>query len=462
MSGPESDLARAVLGALILKPDILEGSDVSAGDFPAGRFRETFAGISEQWENGRPDKIDDLLLTQRIGGDGARAFIASLINGNIRLDPETFRRRLHELRRGALRRRALADTAAALRTEEKTGIVDPEEAAKVRAAWQELEQLEKSSRKAFNPADVLKSGAEIQALDIHVHWTIPGVLPARAVNLLYGIGGIGKTWVEEQLGLAIAEGGEVFGRKATLRPVVFIDYENPLSVLVERARRLNIRNVQFWHSSFDPPPPRLDGDNFDTFLQLPADSVIFFDTLRAGYAGKENDSDVAAFIMGRMKKLRDAGFDPVILHHTPRANPQASKGSTAFTDLADHTLALYRVRRGTFEEIIDDGDPGPDALFRLGTGTKSRFEPGEVLLKRSPAGGFVLAEDPDLPLMAGIKEYIRTAAARPNQSHIKAWAEAALGINSKGKIVRLLNRGEGRFWQSKPEGKNNARVYETL
>jgi hypothetical protein len=385
-----------------------------------------------------------------------------LIDGKIRLDPDGFRGRLHEFRRQSLRHRAIAETKAAVDAEEKTGEIDPHEAAKVRATWEELEQLETSPLRAFDPSDVLKSGADLQALDVKVEWVIGSMLPAHAVTVIYGAGGIGKTWTMLQAAQAIAEGQDLFGLSTMRRPVVYIDYENPLSVIVERARKLGIRNVQFWHSSFDPPPPRLDGDNFELYKQLPAESVLCFDTLRAGHSGKENDSDVAAAIIGRMKELRDIGFHPAILHHTPKGKDKESKGSTAFTDLADHTLALYRVRRGTFEEIDDDGQPGPDALFRFGTGTKTRFEPAEVFLKRSPSGGFIVAEDPDLPLMAGIREYIRTASVRPNQTQIKKWAEDDLGINSKGKIVRLLNRGEGRFWQSKPEGKNNARIYEAL
>lgn len=141
MSGPESDLARAVLGALILKPDILEGSDVSAGDFPAGRFRETFAGISEQWENGRPDKIDAVLLNQKISGEAPAAFISSLINGTVRLDPETFGRRLHELRRQSLRRRAIAEVSRTLHGEEKTGLIDPEAFERLRTMFRRFDEL---------------------------------------------------------------------------------------------------------------------------------------------------------------------------------------------------------------------------------------------------------------------------------------------------------------------------------
>ncbi|MBN2241149.1 MAG: hypothetical protein JW793_00560, partial [Acidobacteria bacterium] len=112
-AGPE--LARAVLGGLILKPGLLEVSDVGAGDFPAGRLRDTFSAISDQWEAERPEAIDGILLAQKLSGDGAAAFVSGLIDGNVRLDPEGFRRRLIELRRQSLRRRALAAMGAALR-----------------------------------------------------------------------------------------------------------------------------------------------------------------------------------------------------------------------------------------------------------------------------------------------------------------------------------------------------------
>ncbi|HOY99895.1 MAG TPA: hypothetical protein PLL55_10900, partial [Candidatus Aminicenantes bacterium] len=102
-------LPGSILGALILKPELLELSDISGNDFPSGRLRETFSKIAELWEDGRPKSIDPILLSEKIKGDGAAAFVAGLIDGNIRLDFESFRGRIFELRRKALRIRALVE-----------------------------------------------------------------------------------------------------------------------------------------------------------------------------------------------------------------------------------------------------------------------------------------------------------------------------------------------------------------
>lgn len=187
MSGPESDLARAILGALILKPGLLELSDIEADDFPAGRFRDTFSEISAQWEADRPEKIDDLVLAQKLGGNDSVAFVAGLIDGRIKLEPETFRRRILELRRQTLRRRALAATAAALQAEEKTGLVDPAGFERARKTFADLASLEKPRNLPFP----CLSNIEPKKMS----WIWGGRIPLGMLTLIAGDPGLGKSFL---------------------------------------------------------------------------------------------------------------------------------------------------------------------------------------------------------------------------------------------------------------------------
>ena len=84
--------------------------------------------------------------------------------------------------------------------------------------------------------------------------------------------------------------------------------------------------------------------------------MIIFDTLRSAQSKDENNSQDMAFIMGRLKELRDLGFTVLILHPTPKSNERTYKGSTAIIDLCDQALGLYRVKSGTSNEIVDDDD----------------------------------------------------------------------------------------------------------
>ena len=213
-------------------------------------------------------------------------------------------------------------------------------------------------------------------------------------------------------------------------------------------RAIDIRKASFWHQSFEPRPPKLDGDGYSAYKSLPPQSLIIFDTMRAAHDLDENDSKDMAQIMGRLKEIRNAGFTVLVIHHAGKGNDRASKGSTAITDLADHVLSLYRVRRNTFKEIDDDNEASPDDLFRLGTGEKTRYEPFQLFLKRSETGAFVLADDPDEEAMQAISDFVRAAGHALNQTEIFTWAKKDLEMGRKTKLVRLLRKGENRLWIS--------------
>lgn len=464
MSSASSTLARLLLGGLILRPALLEGSDVASGDFPAGRLRETFAAIAAFWEDGRPTEIDPGLLALKIGGDGSASFIGSLLDGLARIEPAAFRDRLRELRRQTLRRRAIAETEAALRGEERTGEVDPAEVEKVRATWTELDRIDAGGRGAFDPAAVLKNGAEIQALDLRVEWTVERLLPAGAVTVIYGRSGIGKTWISLMIAKAVSTGTPIFGLATKGRTVCYVDMENPLSVMKERVCRLDIRAVQFWHGSFDPRPPKLDSPEWTRYKDLPPGSLLIFDTARSLHDMKENDSEAPAVVLGRLKTLRDLGFEILLHHHTAKADDQNAKGSSGWIDLADHTLSFCRVRQGSLEEVDDGGAFDPRALLSLGCGKKTRFEPQpRIYLTLDPsAGGLVLAESPEAEGINALAEYLAGTGAGKDQSEIIAWAkENEVGPKRRAAFISLLNRGEGVHWRSHT-GFRGKRIYEPL
>ena len=194
MSG-NNTLTGAILGALILKPDILENSDVNADDFPAGRLRDVFGLISEHWETTRPAEIDLVILAEKLTGDSPAAFVSSLIDGRTKTDSETFKRRVHELRRQRIQRRVLADLKRAIQSEQQTGEIDAEEMQRVRSSWQVLDDLDKPVPASCSPL------CEIQPKTIS--WLWPGRLPLGMLTLLAGDPGRGKSflslWIASRL-----------------------------------------------------------------------------------------------------------------------------------------------------------------------------------------------------------------------------------------------------------------------
>ena len=67
-----------ILGALVLRPALLEVSDLTANDFTPGRERDTFLAIAALYEDMKPAMIDPVLLWDTFGGNGSEAYVAEL------------------------------------------------------------------------------------------------------------------------------------------------------------------------------------------------------------------------------------------------------------------------------------------------------------------------------------------------------------------------------------------------
>jgi hypothetical protein len=154
-----------------------------------------------------------------------------------------------------------------------------------------------------------------------------------------------------------------------------------------------------------------------------------------------------AEVMTRLKELRDVGFTILLLHHTPKSNDQTYKGSTAILDLADHILSLHKVRKGSLEET--DDEETENVYYRFGTKGKTRYEPFHIFLEFQKEHGFVIAPDPDTVDMEEIYDLLKEEKEPLKQSEVFDLAKSKLGITSKGKLIRLLNKGVGEFWETR-------------
>ena len=309
------------------------------------------------------------------------------------------------------------------------------------------------------PISFLKKGSDLQALECRVEWAINKLLPRQSITLLHGRGGIGKTWLALIMGNAISKGLPFAEIQTNQMPVIFMDFENSLPVLVERVKKAGCEDVLFWHNSNETmKPPKLDSKEWTAYASLPAGGLLIFDTLRAAQGQDESDSQHMAFIMGRLKDLRDKGYTILLLHHTPKGNDRTYKGSTAILDLADHVLSLHRVKKTNPDEIIEDEDD-PDCNYRLGTKDKTRYEPFHIFLTFDPERGFTVAKDPDINDIEAIHEFL-SGKGRLNQSQAFELAKKELDIKSKGLFLKLMRKGEDKYWTVEKEGR--AHFYQAV
>ncbi len=309
--------------------------------------------------------------------------------------------------------------------------------------------------------DQLESWNKIREMDIQVEWTVDRLIPKESIVVLFGKGGIGKTWLVMDIARCIGSGSDYLGHQTIKTPVVFIDFENPLAVLNTRTQKLGeAGNVHFWRVGHTLKPPKLDSDGWDQYKGLPDGAVLVFDTLRASHGRDENASDHMASVMERIKELRDSGFTIILLHHTPKNSDKISKGSTAIVDLSDHILNLSRVRKAKDgEDVLVDDDDDEDAVYRFGVREKTRFEPHHIYLTLNPDRGFELAPDPEEETLEGIRQLLLNTGPLPKTALAKECKTLELG---QKKALKLIDRGVGRFWKVDSTGQKNSQVMTAI
>ncbi|MBS0624941.1 MAG: AAA family ATPase [Verrucomicrobia bacterium] len=308
----------------------------------------------------------------------------------------------------------------------------------------------------------LRTGAEIRNLDIKIEWLIEGIIPKGAVSLLFGRGGIGKTTLALQICDAISSGGSFLGIPAEKTPVIYVDYENSLAILVDRLKKVGGEQILFWTT--DDSPAQLDKDPqaYVNLLKNHSNALLIFDTLRSAQTGDENESRSMALVMQTLRQLRDQGATIILLHHTRKGSDSTYKGSTAIFDLVDHVMGLYPVKgRENDQEVDEDHMENTDRAFRFGTKDKTRFQPFKHFLRFDKKTHlFVSADDPGNFLLEQIQKLIPQEGII--QKDLLPILDRSLNIKQR-RALALLQQGAGHYWSAdkKPHLKNSI-VYKAF
>lgn len=184
------------------------------------------------------------------------------------------------------------------------------------------------------PATLQQRARELGSID-HL---VEGLLPSRAIGLLVGDSGLGKSPLACQLGICVAAGLPFLGRKTRKGRVMMVDFENGISDLQELIER-NCRYLGL------PGPPNDNdlliwtlndclptyGQEHYTLLDMVRDvrpSLVIVDSLAAYRPqAEEQNSDTGRMLREFRDLARDVGCATVVVHHRRKLPRKADESA---------------------------------------------------------------------------------------------------------------------------------------
>ncbi|HWE52462.1 MAG TPA: AAA family ATPase [Bryobacteraceae bacterium] len=212
-----------------------------------------------------------------------------------------------------------------------------------------------------------------------IEFLVSSLIAERTVTLITGDSGSGKSTIVTAIGSAVERGAVFAGLETQRRPVLFLDRENPLPIVVERLDRLGIsdsQNFKIWGGWVPEESPAPWAPIVIEWVEAcEAKPLIIVDSLVAFLQGEENSAtEVRAYMQG-FRKLADMGATVIILHHSGKADSareyRGSSDIKASIDIGYHlansgsTSELGTLRLRAFKARFS---VNPEAVFHYETG----------------------------------------------------------------------------------------------
>lgn len=129
----------------------------------------------------------------------------------------------------------------------------------------------------------------VWTLEASIEWLIEGFIPLGGITMLSAPSGAGKTWLAQAIAGCVAHGKPFLGLTTKRRKVVYLDRENPLSVVKHRLAALAVGHSDDfliwggWNATSPPDPNSPEWKTIITYAEqhhpvLILDSLIRFHT----------------------------------------------------------------------------------------------------------------------------------------------------------------------------------------
>lgn len=268
---------------------------------------------------------------------------------------------------------------------------------------------------------------------------IDGFLPKHLITMIYADGGMGKSWAAMCLAKFAERAGMV---------VLYLDYDNPMSVLKERGVEQKLiqacPNLRYVHRSKTP----MLGLEMLSALEDQAvagrfkNTLIVLDSLR-DFSDVNNDAK-AMQLGEKLKNLREAGATIVVLHHSTK-NGSNYQGSNNIRNSIDNMYLLTKIesQEGEIRWIL--------------TVKKERAAIVDTALSVKVDNLSIMPIDIDTARLSGDEKafinQVKTILTQEPGINKTALLES-LGFKKDDKTARdRLEQFEDIYWQSDKQGK---------
>jgi RecA-family ATPase len=184
--------------------------------------------------------------------------------------------------------------------------------------------------------------------DLPVEWLCDRLIPRAGITLLAGEPSACKTWLALALAKAVSDGGQFLGLQCDRAPVLYLDRENPASVIRDRLARIGVdftashrhANFKYWGGWQAEAPPGI-GDFRLEEMSLRGPFIILDPFVRF-HGGDENSASEMARVMAELRKLAFRGASVLAIHHKSKAEASKYRGSSDIAAGVDVGIALSK------------------------------------------------------------------------------------------------------------------------
>lgn len=291
---------------------------------------------------------------------------------------------------------------------------------------------------------------------------IEGILPEGSLVALSAPPSNYKTFLSINMAVGVSSGKPVLERETTQKTVIYIDLENPQSILHKRLKMLakhGVSGLKLWtRFSSKEPPPFPDDVYIDIARKYEKPVMIFDSFIRFLPRGAdENSAKDMAPVMGFLRKLTSCGATVLLLHHSGKKDGSELRGSSDILAGVDIAYMLVKDAPGRITMKCIKNRYAQEETLIIGI---SEDEEGYLSfndLSAQERDLRIMEQEMEYKKLQGIISFLEKEGIEANQSRIIKEANEKFALTAK-KTTDLLQKGTRKYWSLKKTNGNH-KVY---